>query len=463
MKRNVVDRWDNQEEALQFALSHDACMLDMEMGTGKTRVAIDASVEREDVRNILIVCPKSVMPVWEYQIGLYCTSRYTIVSRHRHPNLKSMCDDIYGLSCSDSDKNYIVVNYESVWRNPISNILLDCGIDMIVLDESHRAKSAGSKVSKYLHLLGKRVKYKMCLSGTPMANSPLDVYGQYRFLDNTIFGTNHSKFLQEYAILGGPENRFVVGFKNQDKLIDKFNSIAYSCKMCEVADKLKLPEEIPPVVIPVHLGRRDMNTIKELNKDFVTECTNGFIVASNVLVKMLRIQQITSGFCEVVDGPNGDSSIEELNNEKQMALKDIIIDCGSRIVVFCVFRHDLDSVHSVCDSLGREYYELSGRMNELDDWKNCENGILAVQIQAGAEGVDMTDSHTAVYYSLPHSLSLYEQSKARLYRAGQKDRVLFIHIVAEGTIDEGMYNSLIRKKDVIASIKDGSFKFGYIK
>ena len=64
-------------------------------------------------------------------------------------------------------------------------------------DESHRAKAAGSKVSKFLALLGKRVHYKMCLSGTPMANSPLDVYGQYRFLDSSIFGTNHYLFLQD--------------------------------------------------------------------------------------------------------------------------------------------------------------------------------------------------------------------------------------------------------------------------
>src|SRR5699024_4796093 len=130
------------------------------------------------------------------------------------------------------------------------------------------AKAAGSKVSKYLAMLGRRVRYKMCLSGTAMANSPLDVYGQYRFLDPTIFGTNHYYFLQRYAILGGPERRFVVGYKNQKELKEKFQSIAYSCRMSDVASRLKLPKYLPPMERMVKLPARDMVTSNRLAKEF---------------------------------------------------------------------------------------------------------------------------------------------------------------------------------------------------
>jgi SNF2 family DNA or RNA helicase len=89
--------------------------------------------------------------------------------------------------------------------------------------------------------------------------------------------------------------------------------------------------------------------------------------------------------------------------------------------------------------------------------------VLAVQIQAGAEGIDMTNSNHAIYYSLPHSLALYNQSKARLYRPGQKSAVSFCHLLAEDTVDEAMYKALIKKEDVIEAIKNGTFDFGFIK
>jgi SNF2 family DNA or RNA helicase len=89
--------------------------------------------------------------------------------------------------------------------------------------------------------------------------------------------------------------------------------------------------------------------------------------------------------------------------------------------------------------------------------------VLAVQIQAGAEGVDMTQANHAIYFSLPHSLALYNQSRARLYRPGQTRPVSFMHIIAAGTVDEGVHRALERKEDIIEGIRAGTFDFGYMK
>lgn len=462
-----MKRWENQEEALQFALQHPSCMLDMDMGTGKTRVAIDTIFSRDDVNKVLVVCPKAVVPVWRTNLKKFipeneweCWDWQKGTVKLKAENLKEWLTTDFGT------KKITVINYDSVWRKEIGDLILKSGFDMVILDESHRAKAAGSKVSKYLAMLGKKVKYRMCLSGTPMANSPLDVYGQYRFLDPAIFGTNHDRFLQQYAIMGGPEKRFVVGYKNQKELKAKFQSVAYSCKMSDVASRLKLPEYLPPVEMLVSLPARDMVTSKRLAKEFKAECgSSGVVVAGNVLVKMLRLQQIAAGFCEVQDNPLEPKRVEELNTAKEDALVDMLQDIPttSSVVVFCKFKHDLRSVESAARRSNRMCYELSGRASELDDWNSSEGAVLAVQIQAGAEGVDMTNANHAIYFSLPHSLALYEQSKSRLYRPGQTRPVSFIHLIAEGTVDEAMYASLIKKKDVIESVKDGSFDFGFIK
>ena len=464
-----MERWQNQEEAYKFAIKHPAVMLDMDMGTGKTRVAIDVAMNRLDVARVLVVCPKAVLSVWPKELAKYYPHNTYSVLVRKPGNLtkeaKRVKEFITPRPLPGVTK-FVVVNYDSVWRRDLGEIINKTYFDMIILDESHRAKSAGSKVSRFLAMLGKKTKYKMCLSGTPMANSPLDIYGQYRFLDPTIFGTNHSVFLQEYAIMGGPEKRFIVGYKNQKKLHEKFDSLAYSCSMRDVSQRLKLPESLPPITWDVELPTRDMKTLRELSKDFIAECSTGnMIVLNSVLTRALRMQQIAAGFCPTQNNPGSEMECEELNTAKADVLEDYLMDLNpqEQVVVFCQFKHDLDTIKGVADKCSRASFELSGRKNELEDWRVSPGGVLAVQIQAGAEGVDMTCSNHAVYFTLPHSLALYEQSKARLYRPGQKNPVSFVHLIATGTIDELMYQSLVRKRNLIDAIKEGILDYGILK
>ena len=282
--------WPAQQEAVEFALARPATMLDMDMGTGKTRTAIEIMTRRSDVRRVLVVCPRAVIPVWPKQLGMFAPGRYRAVEKTANHPVKVYADEVW-LSMANDEMAVYVVNYESVWRKPLGDLLYkavkDGDIDMIILDESHRAKAAGSKVSKYLAMVGRHVKYRLCLSGTPMANSPLDVYGQYRFLDRTIYGTNHERFLQQYAIMGGPDRNFVVGYKNQQDLMDRFKSIAYSCRMEDVRDRLKLPDLLPDSTVPVDLPAATMRTMRGLAREFVAEAEGGapyFAQAELVLV-----------------------------------------------------------------------------------------------------------------------------------------------------------------------------------
>ena len=235
--------------------------------------------------------------------------------------------------------------------------------------------------------------------------------------------------------------------------------------MADIADRLKLPPVLPDTEIYVDLPARDMETSRELGKEFIAECGTGAIVVSNVLSKMLRLQQIAVGFCMVQETVGGPNEIQELNTAKEDELAEMLGDISpeASVVVFCVFVHDLECVARSALKAKRRIFEVSGRRNELNDWKRTPGGVLAVQIQAGAEGIDMTNAHHAIYFSLPHSLAQYNQSRARLYRPGQRHPVSFCHLLASGTIDEAMYNSLQRKQDVVEAIKSGQFDFGYIK
>lgn len=465
-------RWQNQEEALQFALQRPATMLNMDMGTGKTRVTIDYIFRREDVRRVLVVCPKAVIPVWRTNLEKFakwipwlCWDEVKGTIAQKAERIK---DFIYppGLDPDTSMHKIVVVNYDIVWRQPLGELLRKLGFDLVVLDESHRAKSPGSKVSKYLGMIGKATKYRLCLSGTPMANSPLDVYGQYRFLDPSIFGTRYNDFRDTYAVLGGPEHNFVVGFKNLQQLNEKFQSIAYTCKMSDVADRLKLPDKLPPNEIKVQLPAKDRKLMKDLNKEFIAECEGGFVVLNNVLNKVLRMQQICSGYVVTQENPLAEKVTTLLNTTKEDALYELLtdIDPSESLVVFCVFTHDLMNVAEACNRSGHKAYRLDGAHNELKEWQeSTEGGVLIVQIQAGAEGIDLTKASRGVYYSLPYSLALYEQSLARLYRPGQTKDVQFTYLLAEDTIDESIYACLQNKKDLITEVQQGTIDFSYLK
>lgn len=465
------ERWKNQEEALQFSLRNPYVMLNMDMGTGKTRVAIDTVFEREDVNLVLVVCPKAVVPVWRTNLAKFkdteCWTCWDVTKgtvSSKTESLKLWVDDLASIGCKQV--KFVIVNYDIVWRSPMSTLLRKLDFDMIVLDESHRIKAAGSKVSKFMAMLGKNARYRMCLSGTPMANSPLDIYGQYRFLDPYIFGTRFDLFRDEYAILGGPEHNFIVGFKNQKRLNAKFQSIAYTCKMSDISDRLKLPEKLPPVVSEVELPARDMKTIKQLHKEFIAECKDGFVVLENVLSLSLREQQITSGFAVTKTAPGEPETRVELNDSKQKAFEEYLdsISTEEPVVVFYVFRHDATMLRAACERMGRPVFELSGDVNELSSWQESEcGGVLVVQIQSGAEGVDMTKSRRGVYFSLPQSLALYEQSMARLYRPGQTERVQFTYIIAKDTVDEKIFDCLTHKKSLIEGIQSGIVNIDYLK
>ena len=127
---------------------------------------------------------------------------------------------------------------------------------------------------------------------------------------------------------------------DEKKLNDNFRKLAYSCKMSDIADKLKLPETLPETDRPVYLPSADMKTMKELNREFIAECGTGHVVVNNVLTKLVRLQQITSGFCFTQENVLGDKEMQELNTAKEDALADMLEDLSPKenVVVFCIFK-----------------------------------------------------------------------------------------------------------------------------
>lgn len=447
------DAWDHQKKAFWYASSMPSAMLAMGMGTGKTKVSIDL-IQNSDFKKIVILCPKKVVKVWPKEF-----------KKHLHPDLIDKYK-VFRLDKGSTAKRaetiefamlvherigapvVIVLNYESTRSDNISKILLGkkAHWDFLILDESHKIKAPGGSDSKFCQKLAAKSSKTLELTGTPMPHSPLDIYAQYRTLDIGIFGGSYTKFKEEYAELGYFGQFEQMKPEMQDDFSTKFNLFCFQCGD-EVLD-------LPPFqhnILTCELTPEGRKLYDNMENELFAQVDNNEISASNVLTKLLRLQQIAAGSAKFEDG-----IVRRVDNSKQELLEEVLSDLpqDEAVAIFCKFHADLDTIHEVAKNLDRESLELSGRVDQLEEWEVAPKGkkqILAVQLQAGGVGVDLTRTRYCIYYNADFSLGNYEQSLKRVHRAGQKNEVIYYHLIALNTVDQKIYSSLAEKKDTVAN------------
>ncbi len=449
--------WKNQIYVIDKALKHTGYMIAHEMGTGKSRSAIEI-INRATTASVLILAPKTVVSVWPEQLNKYLTAQSTILAldtgsvRKKAEALNKL------LKTKHAKKNIIaIINYESAWRPPLGpsynnlNRMIDKGLlistewDLVILDESHRIKAPGSKISWFCSRLRKSAKKRLCLTGTPTPNSPLDIYAQYRFLDPSVFGTSFVRFRNHYAVMGGYENRQVIGYKNEEEFNKKFYSIAHVVKLRDVVD---MPDEMHEVR-HCNLSPAAQKIYNTVEKDFYIKVANGELTVNNALVKLLRLAQICGGFLPFDDGDS--SNGEVIDKAKIEVLQDILTDLGpdEPAVVFSRFTSEIRRIKDFCSKINRTVSVISEGVNQLAEWKAGYSSVLVVQIKSGSEGIDLTRARYCIFFSVDYSLGVYNQALARTMRPGQTRSVIYYHIVAKNTVDVHIYKALRQKRKII--------------
>jgi SNF2 family DNA or RNA helicase len=416
--------WAHQSAAAAWYADRHAGMFSMDMGTGKTFAALLA------------------LKAMRHPLHFVDLSRGS--GKQRAERLQA------ALATASGKCLVVVVNYESIWRSALAPTIESVRWAAIVLDESHRIKAPGGQASRYLARLAVKQQHarRLCLTGTPMPHSPLDLYGQFRFLDPQIFGTSYTRMRARYAECDVRFPSKVKFWKNQDELASKLDAHSWRVTADEVLD---LPEAIHET-IPVELSPKVMRFYRTLESEMTAQLEAGTVTAANALTKLLRMQQATGGYARV----DGTAAVVPIDGTpaKRMALADRLEDLPATepVVVFCRFRTDLDDVAAVARELGREYAEVSGERKDLGRWQDGDAAILGVQMQSGGVGIDCSRAAYAFYYSLGFSLGDYEQSLARLRRPGQTRCVRYYHLVCEGTVDAQVYAALRERRNVIEAV-----------
>lgn len=445
----------HQQDAYDFALDTfekgKAVALLADMGTGKSMmtIAITGTLEADKgVKKMLVVCPKSIVGVWEDEFRKFADYRYALtVLDGTMEKKRSSFNYMQGAALQ-----IIVVNYESCWR--LETEIAKWNPDLIVCDESSKIKTPSASQSKALHRLGRQSKYNIILTGTPITGSPLDIFSQYKFLDDSIFGTSFYLFRNRYAILGGYQNRMIVGYRHLDELVEKVHSIAFRIKIEDAVD-------LPPFIDEtraITLEPKAQSLYKMLEQDCYAELANGEVTARNVLTQLLRLAQCTGGF--IRDDIKGEA--QQVSGAKLDALEDIIDTCldeEKKVVVFARFVPEIEAIAAMLKKKKIGYAQIYGATTDRADQvkkfqENPEIKVFIGQLQTTGMGLTLTAANVAVFYSLDFSYANYEQSRARIHRIGQKQKCLYIHLVGKGTVDEKILNALKHKGDIAKIMVD---------
>lgn len=487
-KMDPYPLWAHQKRGAVFLSESSAALLAITMGGGKTRCAITA-LNRAEARRVLIVCPKKVLGVWPREFRRHSAVEWHVengLRRNRngrevaYPTADRFARAESTLfDCGCGKPHAVVVNYETLTYEPWSSwrpAVRDgsTALDAVVYDEAHRLR--GDKVGKIAERYAKWIGRRWGMTGTPMPQSPLDVFGPFRALDSGIFGTTKAAFRAKYAVMGGFENKQVVGLRKAEELANRFFSITYMPVI-----ELDLPDLMPDVSIEVALEPSARAVYDALDRQVWADISGAVaavggsfdperddartVSPANAAVLLLRLQQVAGG---ATKDDAGDLAV--VSRAKQDALAELLPELGCEIpsaeeakdgvrpepvVVFCRFLHDLNAVRQVAEAAGLGYAEVSGlRADGLtpDSEMNPDADVVGVQIQSGGTGVDLTRARYGIWYSMGFSLSDYMQGRTRQHRPGQKRPVQFVHLVAADTVDTEVYAALEARQDVISAV-----------
>ena len=430
--------------------SHGVAFL-MEMGTGKTLTSIGvagALYQFGLVNRVLVACPLSITGVWEEVFHAFADYPVNItVLKGTSEKKRQLIDQI-----PSEGLQALVVNYESAWR--LEEELLRFDADLIIADEGHKLKDNRSRQSKGMQHLGDKARYKLLLTGTVITNREIDVFSQYRFLDSRIFGTSFYAFRNRYFDMTGYGNHIPVFRQSMaEDFLKRMHCIAYRVTKEECLDLPEIREEVRKV----ELEPKAMRMYEELQEDCYTELKGSEVTAANVLTKMLRLSQLTGGHLT-----DDEHHVRPVSSAKLDALSDIIdaaVNDGQKIVVMARFVAEMDDIEEMLTKKGIGYAVVRGGVKDRDEEVKrfmtdpaCQ--VFVGQIAAAGLGITLTAAHIMVFYSLDYSMSNFDQAKARIHRVGQKQKCLYLYLIAKGTVDGKVLRSLRNKVNLAKALVD---------
>ena len=457
----------HQLVALERSWDREYYALFMDMGTGKSKVLLDTAsmlYDKGKIEALLIVAPKGVYQNWiQKEIPTHMPDHlvYHTVAWTPESTIKKR-NELNTLFQLTEELKILVMNVEAFSTKKgieFARKFLDGWKTMLAVDESTTIKNKGASRTKNLLKLGKRAVYRRILTGSPVTKSPLDLFTQCEFLEEEslqqssfwAFQNRYAKMLRRSV--GTHSFNQVIGYQNLDELNGLIEPFSYRVRKEECLD---LPEKVYTKRI-VQLTKEQEEAYKTLKGAALAIIEGSMVSASTVLTQILRLQQVCSGFANMDDG-----SVKEVPTNKIKELLSVIEETSGKVIIWANFVHDLLLIQK---ELSKVYGESScstfyggtaaeDRQGIVEAFQNPDDPLrfFIGQPRTGGYGLTLTEAKTVVYYSNGYDLEIRLQSEDRAHRIGQMNKVTYVDIIAEKTVDEKILAALRSKIDISTQI-----------
>ena len=458
----MLDLWEHQKRGLELAKKERDVAFFWDPGTGKTREVIEIlrylyNLEKKMLRTY-IFAPLVVLPNWKAEIKKYS----------KIPE-KQICVLGSGLTGTEkahllatSEANIFAINYDALINGNILVELMKKPPHILVCDEVHRVKNIQAKRTKAMIKLADTARRRFILTGTPILNSQLDLFGQFRVLDRgETFGTNYFIFRGDYFYdknAGMDRLKYFPDWRPRPDTSTRLQEkISRKVSVAKKEDCLDLPPLIETEIL-VEMTPEQRKAYTQMKEDFITYVNNEACVATLAITKALRLQQIVSGYLMTESGlfhEFKDTPREKALEEKLEDLR----DAGKKVLTWAVFKPNYKILEKVFTRLGMKYTMLTGETQDKEKQisrfrQDPEYQGMIAHPGAGGIGVNLVEAQYSIIYSRNFSLEQAEQSKARNYRGGSEihSKITHFHLIADGTIDRVIFDALVKKKDLSNSI-----------
>ena len=425
-----------QQYAIEYIEEHPTAALFLECGLGKTAITLSAlqslMLDSFEVKRCLIVAPLRVardtwpaeIEKWDHLKGL----TFEVAVGDEKTRISAI------KNAMRNNTRIVIINRENVpWL--IANT--PWIYDMVVLDELSSFKSSKALRFKALRQIRPRIERIVGLTGTPAPNGYMDLWAQFRILDQ---GERLGKFIthyrEEYFTLD-PFKKFAdyeIKPDSAKRINDKISDITVSMQAVE---HLKMPELLKQQEI-ITMSDEEYGRYQELKRKKVLQLGDEKVTAKNAASLCGKLSQLANGAIYDEEG-----KILEVHERKLDALEDLIEEAnGKPTLVAYWFKHDYERIKKRIPGV-REIKTSE----DIKDWNDKKIKVGLIHPASAGHGLNLQQGGSyMIWFGLTWSLELYEQTNARLWRQGQKSQTVVIkHIIAKGTVDEMIYEALINK------------------
>lgn len=442
----------HQHDCFMRSRDKETFALFMEMGCGKTKVAIDtiAHLYRQGkIKMALVIAPKGIYRIWDkIEIPTHMPDfvQWEAAAWSAAPR-KEDVQTLEKLLIPNGKLKILTLNVESLSSENAAAYVLKLLAKFYpaigIIDESTTIKNPKALRTKAALRLARHLAYRRILTGNPIPNGPLDLWSQVAFLNAGLLGhSNFFSFKTAYAVtvqrtFGSRSFNQVVGYRDLDKLQALMKSFSFIVKKKDCLD-------LPPKVyqgVEVRLSPEQDKLYSEMlrNALIVLDQAGTQVTAPMVLTQIIRLQQIVCGFVK----PDNMAPIPIQKVPMLDQLMELLDETDGKVIVWANFVYNIKQLTAhIAEKYGpKSVVNYFGEVSDQDRLEavrrfqyDPECKYFVGNPDNAGYGLTLTAANTVIYYSNNFDFGKRQQSEDRAHRIGTKATVNYIDFLVVNTV-----------------------------